>query len=64
VIDPVWIERCARSPDWGTDDAAGDGREWRFQTNFEFGNRVLRVVCRKSDMEIRITTMLFDRRAQ
>lgn len=63
-IDPAWIERAARAPDWMSPDPRRDGVERRFRAIPEYGSRVLRVVCYETALEIRILTVFFDRDAR
>ena len=63
-IDPAWIERAVRMPDWTVPDALRPGVERRFRAIPEYGNRVLRVACYETVDEIRILTVFFDRDAR
>ncbi|HEX3405719.1 MAG TPA: DUF4258 domain-containing protein [Caulobacteraceae bacterium] len=62
-IERDWIERAAREPEWRAPDADASA-ERRFVTVPERGDRVLRVVCRENDIEIRVITVFLDRRAK
>lgn len=63
-IDPAWIERTATEPQWAVPDPRHPGVERRFRSIPEFGDRVLRVACFETDVEIRILTAFFDRDAR
>jgi len=63
-IDPDWIMRTALDPEWRTPDPYRPGVERRFRSIPEFNNRVLRVACIESDIELRIVTVFFDRHAR
>ncbi|HEY6631667.1 MAG TPA: DUF4258 domain-containing protein [Rhizobiaceae bacterium] len=63
-IDPAWIERAVRAPDWVVPDARRPGVELRFCIIPEYGNRVLRAACYETSLEIRILTVFFDRDAK
>jgi hypothetical protein len=63
-IDPAWIERTVRSPEWKAPDPRRVGVERRFSTIPEYGDRVLRVACYETVLEIRILTVFFDRDAR
>jgi hypothetical protein len=63
-IDSAWIERTVRTPDWAVSDAVRPGVERRFRVIPEYGNRVLRVGCYETTLEIRILTVFFDRDAK
>lgn len=59
-----WVERTVREPEWTRPDPRRVGVERRFRSIPEFGNRVLRVVCYETALEIRILTVFFDRTAR
>ena len=63
-IDPAWIERTVGTPDWTIPDPRRPGVERRFHAIPEYGNRVLRVACYETALEIRILTVFFDRDAR
>ena len=63
-INPAWIERAVRAPDWTRPDPRRAGVERRFLAVPEYGNRVLRVACYETALEIRILTVFFDRNAR
>lgn len=63
-IDLAWIERTVRTPDWTVPDPRRPGVELRFCAIPEYGNRVLRVACYETALEIRILTVFFDRDAK
>jgi Domain of unknown function (DUF4258) len=63
-LDPTWIERTVRDPEWSRPDPRRPGVERRFRTIPEFGGRVLRVACLETNDEIRIVTVFFDRDAR
>jgi hypothetical protein len=63
-IDLGWIERAVRAPEWRHPDPHRAGVERRFRAIPEFGDRVLRVACFETPLEIRILTVFFDRRAR
>ena len=63
-IDPAWIERTVGTPDWAIPDPRRPGVERRFCAIPEYGNRVLRVACYETALEIRILTVFFDRDAR
>lgn len=63
-IDPEWIERTVRAPDW-TEPEPGDPEvERRFRAIPEYGDRVLRVAVAETSTAIRIISVHFDRRAR
>ena len=59
-----WIERTVGTPDWAIPDPRRPGVERRFCAIPEYGNRVLRVACYETALEIRILTVFFDRDAR
>jgi hypothetical protein len=63
-IDPTWIERTAREPEWAQPDPRRPGVQRRFRAIPEYGHRVLRAACYETETEIRILTVFFDRRAK
>ena len=63
-IDPAWIERAVRAPDWTIPDPRRNGVDRRFRAIPEYGNRVLRVACYETALDIRILTVFFDRDAR
>ncbi|MGE3871036.1 MAG: DUF4258 domain-containing protein [Pseudorhodoplanes sp.] len=63
ALDPGWIERTVREPEWSHPDPRPDV-ERRFRAIPEFGGRVLRVACIETADEIRILTVFFDRDAR
>ena len=63
-LDPSWIERTVRDPEWSNPDPKRPGVERRFRAIPEFGGRVLRVACLETNDEIRIVTVFFDRDAR
>ena len=63
-INPAWIERAVRMPDWIVPDPHRQGVERRFRVIPEYGNRVLRAACYETMDEIRILTVFFDRDAR
>ena len=63
-IDPIWIERTVGTPDRAIPDPRRPGVERRFCAIPEYGNRVLRVACYETALEIRILTVFFDRDAR
>lgn len=64
LIEIDWIERTVREPEWTAADPKRQEIERRFRTIPEFGNRVPRVACYETTLEIRIITIFFDRRAK
>jgi hypothetical protein len=56
-IDPAWIERAARAPDWAVPDPLRPGVERRFRAIPEHGNRVLRVARYETALEIRMKSV-------
>ncbi len=63
-IDPAWVERTVRDPQWSLADPFRPGVERRFRSIPERGGRVLRVACYESPAELRIVTVFFDRDAK
>ncbi len=63
-IDPDWIERTVRQPEWTIPDPRRTGVERHFRSIPEFGGRFLRVVCYETNAELRILTVFFDRDAR
>lgn len=63
-LDPDWIARAVRRPDWTIPDPRRPGVERRFRAIPEFGGRTLRVACFETPTEIRILTVFFDRNAR
>jgi hypothetical protein len=63
-LDPRWIERTVRTPEWTIPDPRRPGVERRFRRIPEYGNRVLRAACYETALEIRILTIFFDRDAR
>jgi len=59
-----WIERTAREPEWSVPDPGRPGVVRRFRVIPEHGDRVLRVACYETALEIRIVTVFFDRNAK
>ena len=63
-LEPEWIERAVRDPEWRIADPHRLGVERRFRAIPEFGNRVLRAACYETTLEIRIVSVFFDRKAK
>lgn len=63
-LDPEWIERTVRAPEWTIPDPRRPGVERRFRAIPEFGGRTLRVACYETTLNIRILTVFFDRNAR
>jgi hypothetical protein len=63
-IDPTWIELAAREPHWVEPDQVIPGGERRYRAIDEFDGRYLRVVCVETDIDIRVVTVFFDRKAK
>ena len=65
LIDPAWIDdSTVRAPDWVVSDPRKPDVERRFRAIAAYGNRVLRVACYETALEIRILTVFFDRDAR
>jgi hypothetical protein len=63
-ISTAWIEQVAREPEWVIVDPSESGVERRFRPISERDDRMLRVVCVETDIEIRVITVFFDRNAK
>jgi len=63
-LDPRWVEKTVREPEWRRPDPLRPGVERRFRAIPEFGGRILRVACFETTDEIRILTVFFDRDAR
>lgn len=59
-----WIEDTVRKPDWVEADPTRPGVERRFRIIPDYGGRVLRAAVVENDVEIRILTVFFDRKAR
>ncbi len=62
-LDPAWVEKAARQPEWRMPDPDDPEVERRYLRIPERGGRVLRVACVENDQEIRIVTAFLDRNA-
>ena len=60
----AWVERTTREPEWRSADPGEALAERRFRSVPERGDRVMRVVCVETDVEIRIISVFLDRRAR
>jgi hypothetical protein len=63
-LNPDWIERTVRSPDWVAPDTTTVGAVRHFKAIPEYRDRILRVACLETPSEIRILTAFFDRKAK
>jgi hypothetical protein len=63
-LDPAWVEKAARTPEWREIDPSDPEVERRFMAISERAGRILRVACVENDREIRIVTAFLDRNAR
>lgn len=63
-LDPAWIERAVREPEWELPGPSGPGIVRGFRRIPERGNRILRVACVETDSGIRILSAFLDRGAR
>lgn len=63
-ISRAWVENAVLNPDWIEPEPADSAVERRFCIIRENGNRVLRVVCVETAVDIRIISAFFDRKAR
>ena len=63
-LSESWVELTVRNPDWIEPDPHDATVERRFRAIGEFGNRILRVACVETAVNIRVISVLFDRNAR
>lgn len=63
-IDHAWVERTVREPEWRVGDPADPEVTRFYRAVPERGDRILRVVCVETDLEIRILSAYLDRGAR
>lgn len=59
-----WIEETLFSPAWTEPDPRDPTVERRFRPIPEAGHRILRIACVETNYEIRVISLMFDRRAR
>jgi len=64
ALDPAWVERVVRSPDWRRPDPDDSTVERRYAVLPERDGRILRVACRETDTAVEIITAFLDRNAR
>jgi hypothetical protein len=64
AISEEWIEATVRAPTWTENDPLDRQVERRFRSIPEARHRILRIACVETKFEIRVVSVMFDRRAR